>query len=425
MFMRWSKTFLIFLVVITLGCASTTGQSREPLFTLLPLEKEIEIGRQYVPVAIEENDGLYPDPWVQNYVRGLGKTIAKGAQRKVPFEFYVVNSDVVNAFALPGGPVFVTRGLILTLRDESELVGVLAHEIGHIEARHHARFLEKMFGLSILYEIGAQIVGDKPYGQILLQFGQIGGQLLALKFSRDQEYEADSFGVKLAMMAGYDPAGILGVFQTFKSMEKSRPPEWLSTHPLPESRIREVERLIAELKPSGNFIKDSPDFQALLQKLRSTKPSYDEFYKGKRAFKEGKLDLAYEHFSRALDLYDRNYEAMLYMSLILADSQRYRDALTLAQRAYDIMPNLFSTNYVLGYAFFNVDQYSKAIQHLEKAREYIPSDPDTYYYLGRSYEAMGNRQKAIQNYESAINLSEGKRPWVRDAKERLRRLRTY
>ncbi|MFN3813798.1 MAG: M48 family metalloprotease [Aquificaceae bacterium] len=413
--------FSLFLVFL-FGCASAVNSTEKPLFTLLPEDKEVEIGKSYIPYAIEENDGLYPDQSVQDYIKSLGQEIAKYTPRRLPYQFFVVNSENVNAFALPGGPVFVTRGLLLKLNNESELVGVLAHELGHINARHHAKFLEKMYAMDLLFSIGSLLISDKPYGQALLQFGQIGGQLLTLKFSRDQEREADKLGVIYSLKAGYDPQGLVYVFETFKSMEKAKAPEWLLTHPLPQSRIKEVGREIEEIRPSGYLISDSEDFQGIKKIVKGTEVSFEEFYKGKRAYEQKSFQTALSHFIKAIESYDKNYEAYLYMAYILAQEGKVKEALLYSNRAYSIMPKVFSTNYMHGLVLFRAGGHRESIHHLEEAKGLIPDYPDTYYYLGRDYEVLGNVRKAIENYRTAIELAHGKRPWVDDAQERLRRL---
>lgn len=424
--MRKAKQTLKRLFLITfiflLGCANTTNTKTTPRFTLLPESKEIEIGKSYVPIAIEEFDGVYPEREVQSYITQLGNRLAKVTYRKLPYRFYLVNSEQINAFALPGGPVLITRGLLLKLENESQLVGVLAHELGHINARHHARFLEKMVALNILLNIGAIVVADKPYGQALIQFGQIGGQLLALKFSRDQEREADRLGIEFTVKSGYDPRGLIEVFEMFKRLEKTRPPEWLSTHPLPETRIVENTRFINSLSLSGPLIKDSEDFQRVRAHVLKTQPSFKEFYKGKKLYEQGRRTLAKEHFTRAINLWDKNYMAMVYLTFINLDEGNVGVAYNLAMRAHQLVPDVFSTNYALGVVHFRRGEHRESIKFLETARQLIPNYPDVYYYLGRNWEALGNRQKAIENYKVAIELSGGKRPWERDARERLQRL---
>ncbi|WP_448583788.1 M48 family metalloprotease [Thermocrinis sp.] len=410
--------FFILISVFLISCASSTSSS----FTLLPERKEIEIGQSYIPVAIEEFDGLYTQEEVQNYLSQLGTTLTKHTYRKLPYRFYLVNSEQVNAFALPGGPVFITRGLLLELENESQLASVLGHELGHINARHHARFLEKMVALNILLGIGSALISDKPYGQVLIQFGQIGAQLLALKFSRDQEREADKLGIEFTLKAGYDPNGLIEVFHIFKRLEKNRPPEWLSTHPLPETRIRENTEIINSLSLFKELIKDSEDFQRVKRLVLSTKPSFDEFSKGKKLYKEGRKDLAYRHFLRSVELWEKNYQAMVYISLILLEDGRLNESFEYARKAYAIVPNVFSTNYAMGLVQFRRRDYKDSIKHLEEARRLIPDNPDVYYYLGRNWEALGYRQRALEYYKTAIELSGGTRPWEGDARERLKRL---
>ncbi len=412
------KRLLLVLLFFLFGCA----EARRPFLNLLPEEKEIEIGRSYIPYAIEEMDGLYPDRWVQDYVKRVGSSLAKHSDRKLPYGFYVVNSSKVNAFALPGGPIFITRGLLLRLNSESELAGVLAHELGHINARHHARFLEKQFGISLLLNIGALLLGDKPYGQALLQFGQIGGALLALKFSRDQEREADSYALVYTYKSGYDPMGIVKVFETFKAMEKTRPPEWLSTHPLPETRIRDVREQIERLRPSGSFITDTEDFPRLKGRLKATQESFEEFDRGKVAFSRKNYTAATEHFRRAVELHNENYVARAYLSYLLGRSGRLEEAQRHADIALRTMDGVFLTRYVHGYVSFLSGRCEQGVKSLEGAKSLIPDYADTYYYLGRCYEALGQRSKAVDNYRTAIELSKGKAEWEGDARERLRRL---
>ncbi|MFN7065709.1 MAG: M48 family metalloprotease, partial [Aquificaceae bacterium] len=371
----------------------------------------------------EEFDGLYPDRKVQGYVKNIGLALASKTERRLPYGFYVLNSSQVNAFALPGGPIMITRGLMLRLNTESELANVLAHELGHINARHHTRFLEKQFGLSLLLNIGALLVADKPYGQALIQFGEIGAGLLSLKFSRDQEREADQYGLIYAYRAGYDPMGMIRVFEVFKSMERGgRPPEWLSTHPLPETRIAEAKRIIEGLKPEGAFITDTEDFQKAKEELKRTQPSFEEFEKGKKSIAEGRSQRAIEHFQRAIEIYSKNYTARAYMAYLLATVGDASLAEKHSALALQTMPEVFLTNYVHGYVKFIQRDNRESLRYLQKANQLIPDHASTHYYLGRNYEALGSRTKAIEHYRVSLELSQGRAPWAEDARERLRRL---
>lgn len=402
------------------ACASVSGRN---FLTLLPEQKEIEIGKAYLPYVVEEFDGLYPDREVQEYVRVVGVGLARQTERKLPYEFHVVNSSVMNAFALPGGPVVITRGLLMKLGSESELAAVLAHELGHINARHHARFLEKQFGLSLLLGLGALFLGDRPYGQLLVQFGQVGAVLLSLKFSRDQEREADRYGLTYLHRSGYDPEGMIRVFELFKSLERGgRPPEWLSTHPLPENRIVQARQEIQKLNLTGTLLKDTQEFHRVKSNLARTQASFEEFDKGKKAYTRRDYQLALESFRRALETYPENYPARAYTALLLAEEGRLEEAERHSTTALQTMPEVFLTNYVQGFVDFKKANYQTSLRYMQKANRLIPDHASTHYYLGRNYQALGSRGKAVEHYRLALELSQGRAPWAEDARERLRRL---
>lgn len=413
------SALFIFIVSCTQVVDPLTGKKT---FTVLPPEEEIAIGNSVFPQAITEYEGIYPDKEVQEYVKELGNSIAKHTPRKLPYEFVLVNSKILNAFALPGGKIVITRGLVLMLDSESELAGVLAHELGHVNARHHARYLEKMLGLSILLQIGALLINDRDTtARIALQLASIGASLLALKFSRDQEREADKYGVVFAVKAGYDPHGLIETFKKFKKMEKDYPPEWLSTHPLPDTRIREVSKLISSMKLPPNLKKDSPQFQRIKEKLLATKKSYDLYYEGRKLYKEGLKDEALKKFEEAIKLFPNNQIAMSYASAIYLEHGKYKRALEYAKRVSDLDPYLLWGWYLQGIAYFKLKKYKESIRALNEAKKRIPSYAGIYYYLGRDYEELGDVKKAVENYKLALKFASGREPWYEDAKRRLQR----
>ncbi|MFN3568236.1 MAG: M48 family metalloprotease, partial [Caldimicrobium sp.] len=153
------------------------NKEAQAFIKLISTEKEIELGKLYTPSSIDEFEGLYPEDEVQSYIKSLGEKLARQSPRQMPFQFYLVNSEIVNAFALPGGPVVITRGIFLTLENEDELAGILGHEIGHIERRHHASFIEKQFALSLILQIGSLILPQNLTGEALFQLGKISAGL--------------------------------------------------------------------------------------------------------------------------------------------------------------------------------------------------------------------------------------------------------
>ncbi len=411
------KVILSFLLIALVSCAPVSEGIR---FSALPEEEEIKLGKRYIPTAIAQNEGVYPDEEVQNYVRSLGNRLSALAPRKLPYRFYVVSSSAHNAFALPGGPVFVTRGLLLILDNESELVGVLGHELGHINKRHHARYLEKVMGLSLLLQITAILVGDgSTSSQLLLQMANIGAGLLTLKFSRDQEREADDFGIKITARAGYDPSGLVRVFEKFKKLQRRKVPSWLSTHPLPSERISRVSRELDRYK-NMHLKKDSETFRKIKQKLLSTESSYRLYEEGKKLYRKKDRQTALLKFKEAVRLYPKNQMAHIYISSILTEEGRHKEALHHANEAVRIDPQLVFSWFMRGVVLFNMGSYQRSISDLQEAVKLVPSFADAHYFLGRNYEAIGRYREALASYERAIKLSKGKEPWLSDAKRRYR-----
>ncbi|WP_457643066.1 beta-barrel assembly-enhancing protease [Persephonella sp.] len=420
------KLLLLLFAFVLVSCSKTYDPlSGKEVFTLLPTSEEIKIGQMYVPLAVDENDGRYPDKEVQQYIKNLGEKIARHTPRKLNYQFYLVNTQAVNAFALPGGFIFVNRGLILTLDKEDELAGVIAHELAHVNARHHARFLEKVYGMNILLSIAGIFAYQSKYGDILMNFGKIGAQLISLKWSRDQEKEADRLGVRFAYDAGYDPRGLLDTFKIFKKLGKVKQPEWLLTHPLPDTRIKEVKQLIKQLDLSKKLIKDSPQFHRIKAKLEKTKPSFDLYYKAKEKVAKDKKLAALELLDKSLEIYPENNASLTLKAFILLSEDKFEEGTQLAVKAASLDDMYFKPHFFAGYGYFKLKKYSKSVKFLERAKDLIPNFPDVYYFLGRDYEELGKVQKAVENYQKALKLTDGKRGWEKDAKKRLSRLLGY
>ncbi len=424
---RFFKFFvLIILSIFSLSCvAEIDPLSGKKTYTLLSTQQEIEIGRKVIASAINENEGLYPDREVQSYIKNLGSKIASVTPRQVEYQFFLVNSSDINAFALPGGPIFITRGILLKMENESELAGVIAHELGHINARHHAKFLEKTYGMSILVSILGIALQDSKYSSVILNLAQITGGLLQLKFSRDQENEADALGVRFAYDAGYDPRGILGIFEKFKSLERGQPIEWLSTHPLPDTRIKNVQQMISTQYPNSSRLRqNSQSFIRIKSVLLASKESYDYVSEAKKYIKNNNYSQALSLLNRSIELYGSN-QAYTYRALVNLNLKKYYEAINDADRAIDIDSLYFQPLLIKGIAQNRLNRWNESIATLEKGKNLVRDNPDLYYYLGVNYQAIGNRNKAIENLTTALEITDGKRGWETDAQRRLRSLRGY
>jgi predicted Zn-dependent protease len=219
--------------------------------------QEIALGLQSAPQMENQYGGPAQDSAGQARVTEVGESIvAKSDAGKTPYKFafhLLADSRTVNAFALPGGQVFITEGLLKLLHTEGELACVLAHEIGHVAARHSAQQLAKQEltqGLTGAAVIAAYDPNDRN-SQYKAEMAMLVAQVVSLKFGRNDELEADKLGVRFASQAGYDPRSMIKVMEILDHVAASRTPEFFSTHPNPEHRIERIKTAIAEKYPDG------------------------------------------------------------------------------------------------------------------------------------------------------------------------------
>jgi predicted Zn-dependent protease len=243
------------------GCSVNPATGKQQL-NLISESQEIQMGQEADKQVVAQM-GLYDDPEAQAYVARLGKTLAAQSERaNLPWSFKVVDDPAVNAFALPGGFIYVTRGLMTHLTNEAELVSVLGHEIGHVTARHSVNQMSKQ-QLASIGLIGAAIfrpdVAQGPLGQIAGQ----GLGLVFLKFSRDDERQADELGLRYLTQQRYDPREMAKVFRTLERVgEEAGPgakaPNWLATHPAPAERSANVEKALQGMPTAGLKVNAEP-----------------------------------------------------------------------------------------------------------------------------------------------------------------------
>ncbi len=225
-------------------------------------EKEMAIGRQ-IAMEVEQQSKLIDDPLVTEYVNRVGQNIVLHSDAKVPFTIKVIDTDEVNAFALPGGFFFVNKGLILAADNEAELAGVMAHEIGHVAARHAMENQGK--GTLMNYGMLAGIIFGGPIASTVLQnAGGILGGLAMLKFSRSAEEEADSLGVQYLYAAGYDPTAMSTMFEKLAAQSKKKPgavAKLFSTHPQSLERRDSSLALVARFPEREEYVINTSEFQ--------------------------------------------------------------------------------------------------------------------------------------------------------------------
>lgn len=254
-------TFVMMSIGGLIGCAGTLGQ-----INIFSDKEEIKLGQNFSK-EIEKEVKIYKDPIVTKYITELGQRLALYSKRNnIPYHFKVVDAEVVNAFALPGGYLYVNLGLIRAAENESELAGVIGHEIGHVVGKHGAKQLTKQLGFAAVAQL---VLGkdSKRMGQLVAGIVATGA---LMKYSRDAERESDGYAVQEMYDAGIDPEGMATFFEKLLKLQKTQPTQLeqiFSTHPPTDERIRNVREQIASRPRKPNLRKDSPRFHDIKKRL--------------------------------------------------------------------------------------------------------------------------------------------------------------
>jgi predicted Zn-dependent protease len=271
----------LFSLTLAASACATNPATGKREFTLVTESQEIAMGQDGAQSVLKESS-VVPDSLLQTYVRGLGMLLAKTTERPdVPWSFIVLDDPVVNAFALPGGPIFITRGILTHMTSEAELVSVLGHEIGHVTARHSVHQMTN----AQLAQVG--LLAGSILSPRVAQFGdlaQAGLGLLFLKFGRGDELQADELGFKYALNNNYDVREMASMFRTLDKIsgsEGGRIPEWQSTHPNPDNRVANTENRIAALNRSLSGLRvGRDDFLKRIDGLVFGENPRDGFFEG-------------------------------------------------------------------------------------------------------------------------------------------------
>jgi predicted Zn-dependent protease len=243
-------------------------------------QQEVQMGQQE-SAQIQQQLPLVQDPLINQYVNALGNQIASHTSRSdLQWQFYVVNTDVVNAFALPGGIVYVNRGVLERADKMDELAGVLGHEIEHVVERHSVKQMEQMQGANVGVALACALTGICN-NQAAAAAINIGGTAVFAKFSREDEQKADEGGFRNVMAAGISPEGMLTFFQKLLAEEQqsggsnSAVDSWFSDHPGTQDRIADIQRMLAQVPPSTlrSLTTDTQAFEQMKRRVMALPPA--------------------------------------------------------------------------------------------------------------------------------------------------------
>lgn len=425
---RWSLLFLILPLLAACAVNPVTGRNELALFTVSS-EEEIAIGRKVFPQSLQQMGGAYPDPELQRYVSAVGEALARKSERPaLPWQFRVVNDSTPNAFALPGGHIAITRGLLVNLQSEAELAAVLGHEIAHVTARHAVAGLQRGTLIDLGLTALAGATQDATYGAVAQQAGVLAGDLLEKRYSRDQERDSDRLGIDYMAAAGYDPRGAERLQEFFsRQLEGGRSGNALEgmfrSHPFSVDRLAANRVYIAQRFPAlagtPEKLKGPPFLQAT-ERLRGLSPAYALFDEAQQLERRGDLRKAIITYLQAAAAGPD--EALILTGLGMAYLKA--DDLSTARqhlaRAVKFDGSYYLSQLGLGYIHLQQEETGRAVAALEASMALLPTLQGGFL-LGEGYEKSGRKAEAIEQYRAVV-AADGDGKLGKTAGQRLQKL---
>jgi len=364
--------FLLLFAFFFYGCTvnPVTGENE---LAFVSEAQEINIGKEnYIPSRQMQGGDYNVDPELSVYVNQVGRKLAKVSDRQLPYEFVVLNNSTPNAWALPGGKIAVNRGLLVELNNEAELAAVLAHETVHAAARHGAQSMERgMLLQGTLMATGIAMQGS-DYGNLVVGGARMGASLIHTKYGRDDELEADYYGMIYMSRAGYDPMAAVGLQETFVKLSKERDQNWLeglfASHPPSAGRLAANRETARKLDSGGEL--GTKRFNDRTVSLRASKKAYDEYAKGQEALQKG----------------------------------AYKEAMQFADNALRIEPEEGHFYALQGDAHYKLQNYYGAVSAYNSAIK--RNDNYFYYYLARGMtkRKLGRQRESYADLQASTKL---------------------
>jgi predicted Zn-dependent protease len=420
------RYFGVLAALLVLGGCATNPVTGKREINFVSEAQEIQIGQQqYAPSRQSQGGDYVTDPAVTNYVRQIGNKLAAVADRKLPYEFVVINSGELNAWALPGGKLAINRGLLVELKNEAELAAVLGHEIVHAAARHGAQQMEQgqlmQIGAAIA-SIGAAAYGGSALGEMVGQGGMLGAQLVSAKFGRDDELEADRYGMKYMKAAGYDLQAAVALQELFvRKFSSGQEQDWMTglfaSHPPSPERVEANKRTMAEMGGPGGDL-GAERYKAGIANLIKDAPAYEKYDQAVAAANKGDVAGAKRLAAEAAKLAPRESRIPGLQGELMLREKDAKGALPYLEKARSLDPNYFKPVALAGIAQYDLGNRAAAEPLLNQAMQLLPNGPSAYY-LGRIAEDGGNNAKAVEYYKMVAG---SKSKLGQEAQARLARL---
>lgn len=396
-------TLLVLALSVSTCGVNPVTKKRELQF--VSEEKEIAIGTQnYSPTRQSQGGDYVLDPELTAYVQSVGDKLAAVSDRKLPYEYAVINDSVPNAWAMPGGKIAFNRGLLYELNSEAELAAVMGHEMVHAAARHGAQGMERgmlLQGAMVAVGIGAQ---NTDYANLIVGGAQVGAQLVNSKYGRDAESESDLYGMQYMKKAGYDPTAAVTLQETFVRLSAGRKSNFIeglfASHPPSPERVAENKATLAKLGAGGEWGKEI--YAKKTAKLRATQGAYKAYDEAVKALNDKNVDKAKTLVSQAIAIEPKEARFQELLGDIALTQKKPQEALAFYDKAIKMQPDYFKPHIQSGIALFNMGKKTEAEPFLKRANQLLPTAPG-HALLGQLAESRGDINGALQHYQVAAS----------------------
>lgn len=402
----WLVSLALFALT---GCGTNPVTGKKEL-QFISEASELQLGaKEYAPTRQSQGGDLKVLPELSAYVNEVGQKLAAVSDRKLPYEFTVLNSSVPNAWALPGGKIAVNRGLLTELDNEAELAAVLGHEIVHAAARHGAKAQERGLLLQagmVAAQIGvAMSDAGAAAGNLLVQGAGVGAALISTKYGRDAELESDLYGMRYMQRAGYDLRGAVTLQEKFVKLSEAsgRNQNWLeglfASHPPSPERVARNQATLAELgNPDGDL--GAERYAARIKPLLVLKPAYDKHDEALALAQKKDFAGAQKLAAEAVRLVPREARFHQLQGDVALAQKKPRTALGYYEKAIALDEGYFASHLGAGVARYKLGEGDRGEAQLTRSTELLPTAP-AFYYLGSIAKDAGDRQRAMEYFRAA------------------------
>ena len=405
--------FKLFITLLSVGffltgCAVNPVTGRNEIAVMhISDQEEVTLGATSYQQALQQMGGVYADKGLSSYVNDVGQRLARQSHRpNLRYEFNVVNDSSPNAFALPGGFIAITRGLLINLDNEAQLAAVIGHEIGHVTARHSVQEMQRSAIMGTTVSILGSLAGGTDYGPMLTQAVNLTANLVSKRYSREQEFEADRLGIEYMARGHYALNGAVQLQQMFvNKLDAGQDNNWVGglfrTHPVSTARLAENRRIISAQYPgySGNEGLVTGNYARHMLSLQATREAYALYDQARQYESEGQYESAIQTYHKAVQLAPDQSLLLTSLGMAYLRNEDTIPARRYLLKALQIDKSYYQSHLGLGYIYLQGKNYNDAATELESSLALLPTLQGTLL-LGDSEAGRRNYTKARQLYET-------------------------